>query len=193
MYERTKVAAERLVRELGAERTLPWTILRPADVYGPRDQRLLKLFKGVAAGRFPLFGTGEGRRHMIYVDDVVSGFFRACEREAALGEALILAGPKACTLRELIAEVQKATGSPRYGLRLPLKPMLLAAGVVEDVSRAAGVEPPIYRRRMDFFWSDSEFDTTRARQALDWAARVDLPEGIRRTLEDYRKSGALAA
>ena len=81
IYERTKVAAERLVREVGAKRSLPWSILRPADVYGPRDQRLLKLFKGVAAGRFPMFGAGEGRRHMIYVDDVVSGFFRACERE----------------------------------------------------------------------------------------------------------------
>jgi nucleoside-diphosphate-sugar epimerase len=46
---------------------------------------------------------------------------------------------------------------------------------------------------MDFFWSDSEFDTARARQALDWAPRVDLPEGIRRTLEDYRRTGALAA
>lgn len=192
-YERTKVAAERLVREVGAQRSLPWTILRPADVYGPRDQRLLKLFKGVAAGRFPLFGSGEGRRHMIYVDDVVSGFFRACERDLALGEAFILAGPKPCTLRELIEEVQKATGSRRYGVRLPLKPMLALAGVVEDVSRVAGVEPPIYRRRMDFFSSDSEFDTTRARQALDWAPRVDLPEGIRRTLEDYRSSGGLAA
>ena len=84
IYERTKVAAERLVREFGAEHKLPWTILRPADVYGPRVQRLLKLFKGVAAGRFPLFGAGEGRRHMIYVDDLVSGFFRACERESAL-------------------------------------------------------------------------------------------------------------
>ena len=130
---------------------------------------------------------------MIYVDDVVSGFFRACERDGALGQAFILAGPRACTLRELVAEVQRATGSRRYGLRLPLKPMLALAGVVEDVSRAAGVEPPIYRRRMDFFWSDSEFDTTRAREALDWAPRVDLPEGIRRTLEDYRRTGALAA
>jgi nucleoside-diphosphate-sugar epimerase len=193
IYERTKVAAERLVRELGAERSLPWTILRPADVYGPRDHRLLKLFKGVAAGRFPLFGAGEGRRHMIYVDDVVSGFFRACEREHALGEGLILAGPKPCTLRELIAEVQRATGSRRFGFRLPLGPMLAVAGAVEDVSRVLGVEPPIYRRRMDFFWSDSEFDTTRARQTLDWAPQVDLPEGIRRTLEDYRSSGALAA
>jgi nucleoside-diphosphate-sugar epimerase len=193
IYERTKVAAERLVREFGAERKLPWTTLRPADVYGPRDQRLLKLFKGVAAGRFPLFGAGEGRRHMIYVDDVVSGFFRACERESALGDAFILAGPRACTLRELVEEVRQATGSARYGIRLPLKPMLSLAGMVEDVSRTLGVEPPIYRRRMDFFWSDSEFDTTHARKGLDWAPRVDLPEGIRRTLEDYRSTGALAA
>jgi nucleoside-diphosphate-sugar epimerase len=94
---------------------------------------------------------------------------------------------------ELVEEVRKATGSSRYGFRLPLKPMLAVAGIVEDVSRKVGVEPPIYRRRMDFFWSDSEFDTTRARQALDWAPRVDLPEGIRRTLEDYRSTGALAA
>ena len=193
IYERTKVSAERLVREFGAERSLPYTILRPADVYGPRDNRLLKLFKGVSAGRFPFFGSGEGRRHMIYVDDVVSGFFRACESDQALWESFILAGPKACTLRDLVAEVQAATGSGRYGIRLPLKPMLGVAGVVEDVSRRLGVEPPIYRRRMDFFWSDSEFDTTRARQRLDWTPRVDLPEGIRRTLEDYRRSGALAS
>lgn len=191
VYERTKVSAERLVREFGGN--LPFTILRPADVYGPRDQRLLKLFKGVSAGRFPFFGSGEGRRHMIYVDDVVSGFFRACEHNRALGQSFILAGPKACTLRDLVAEVQAATGSRRYGMRLPLKPMLGVAAVVEDVSRALGVEPPIYRRRMDFFWSDSEFDTTHAREGLDWAPRVDLPEGVRRTLEDYRRSGALAS
>jgi nucleoside-diphosphate-sugar epimerase len=193
IYERTKVAAEQMVREFGAQRALPYTILRPADVYGPRDQRLLKLFKGVSAGRFPFFGSGSGRRHMIYVDDVVSGFFRACERDRALGESFILAGPKACTLRDLVAEVQAATGSRRYGFRLPLKPMLGVAAVVEDVSRILGLDPPIYRRRMDFFWSDSEFDITHARQGLDWMPRVDLPEGIRRTLDDYRRSGALAA
>jgi dihydroflavonol-4-reductase len=84
IYERTKVSAEALVREVGAGRGLPYVILRPADVYGPRDQRLLKLFAGVSRGRFPLFGRGHGRRHMIYVDDVVAGFFKACERDEAL-------------------------------------------------------------------------------------------------------------
>jgi dihydroflavonol-4-reductase len=191
VYERTKVASERMVREVGAARGLPFVILRPADVYGPRDQRLLKLFRGVRRGRFPLFGAGAGRRHMVYVDDVVEAFFKACERDEALGEALIVAGPRACTLRELIGEVQRATGSRRYGVRLPLAPMLAAAAVVEDVCRTLHLDPPIYRRRMDFFWSDSEFDTSRARRALDWTPRVELAEGIRRTAEDYRSAGAL--
>jgi dihydroflavonol-4-reductase len=185
VYERTKVSAELLVRDFADRCGVPSVILRPADVYGPRDQRLLKLFKGVARGRFPLFGSGKGRRHMVYVDDVVSAFFRACERDEALGEGLIVAGPSACTLRELLDEIAHATGSRRYGVRLPLAPMLGLAAAVEDVSAALGIDPPIYRRRMDFFHSDSEFYTSRARRVLGWEPKVDLPEGIRRTLESW--------
>jgi nucleoside-diphosphate-sugar epimerase len=191
VYERTKVAAERMVRELALPRGLPYVILRPADVYGPRDQRLLKLFRGVSRGRFPLFGPGAGRRHMIYVDDVVSAFFLTCERSEALGEALILAGPRPCTLLELIELVRRETGVSRFGVRLPLAPMLAVAAAVEDVCRVLHLDPPIYRRRMDFFRTDSEFDTSRARQVLGWSPRVELADGVRRTLEDYRGSGAL--
>jgi nucleoside-diphosphate-sugar epimerase len=191
IYERTKVAAERLVRDFDENCSLPCVVLRPADVYGPRDQRLLKMFKGVSRGRFPLFGAGEGRRHMVYVDDVVSAFFKACERDEALGEGVIVAGPRPCTLRELLDEVTTATGSRRYGVRLPLAPMLGLAAVVEDVCGALAIDPPIYRRRMDFFHSDSAFDISKARRVLDWEPKVDLREGIRRTLEDYRRSGEL--
>lgn len=192
IYERTKVAAERLVQDFRENCGLPAVVLRPADVYGPRDQRLLKMFKGVSHARFPLFGGGNGRRHMVYVDDVVAAFFQACEREEAVGEALIVAGPRACTLRELLDQVTAATGSRRYGIRLPLTPMLGLAAVVEDVCAALAIDPPIYRRRMDFFHSDSEFDTSRARRVLSWEPKVDLPEGIRRTLEDYRRTGELS-
>ena len=187
IYERTKVSAERLVREFAEKCGLPAVVLRPADVYGPRDQRLLKMFKGVSRGRFPLFGSGEGRRHMVYVDDVVSAFFKACERDESVGQGLIIAGPRSCTLRELIDEVVRATGSKRYGVRLPLAPMLGLAAVVEDVCAALKIDPPIYRRRMDFFHSDSEFDTSRARRVLDWEPKVDLREGSGRTLEDYQE------
>ena len=185
IYERTKVSAEGLVRDFAKNCGLPAVVLRPADVYGPRDQRLLKMFKGVSRGRFPLFGSGKGRRHMVYVDDVVSAFFKACERDEGIGEGLIVAGPRACTLRELLDEVTAATGSPRFGVRLPLAPMLGIAAVVEDVCAALALDPPIYRRRMDFFHSDSEFDTSKARRLLGWEPKVDLREGIRRTLESW--------
>ena len=161
-------------------------------MYGPRDQRLLKLFKGVSRGRFPLFGDGSGRRHMVYVDDVVSAFFAACERPEAVGEGMIVAGPRPCTLRELIETVRQATGSPRFGCRLPLAPMLATAAVVEDVCQALKLDPPIYRRRMDFFTSDSAFDTSRARRLLGWAPQVDLADGVRRTYEAYRGAGEVA-
>jgi dihydroflavonol-4-reductase len=192
IYERTKVAAEEMVRHLAPAAGVPYVILRPADVYGPRDQRLLKLFRGVSAGRFPLFGRGEGRRHMVYVDDVVSAFFAACDRPGAMGQELIVAGPTPCTLRELIELVRQATGSRRFGLRLPLPPMLALAAVVEDACQLVGLDPPIYRRRMDFFTSDSVFDTSRARAVLDWRPQVELAEGVRRTLDDYRRSGQLS-
>jgi nucleoside-diphosphate-sugar epimerase len=191
IYERTKASAERVVREVAADRGVPFVILRPADVYGPRDQRLLKLFRGVARGRFPLFGAGGGRRHMVYVSDVMSAFFQACERSEAVGDAMIVAGPEVCTLRELIGLVQRTTGSRRFGFRLPLGPMLATAAVVEDTCRVLRLDPPIYRRRMDFFSSDSAFDTTRARRVLDWAPQVSLAEGIRHTYEDYRGSGLM--
>jgi nucleoside-diphosphate-sugar epimerase len=192
IYERTKVAAERMVRELAFAAKVEFSILRPADVYGPRDQRLLKLFRGVSRGRFPLFGSGSGRRHMVYVDDVVSAFFAACEREEAAGQGMIVAGPRPCTLRELIEAVRQATGSARYGWRLPLAPMLATAAVVEDFCQALKIDPPIYRRRMDFFTSDSAFDTSRARRLLGWAPAVELDEGVRRTYDAYRAAGDLA-
>ena len=141
-----------------------------------------------------MFGAGEGRRHMIYVDDVVSGLFlrlrargaRSRTRSSWRGRSRVLFGSwsKKCGRLPAASGTVSGCRSSRCWT---------VAGVVEDVSRRLGVEPPIYRRRMDFFWSDSEFDTARARQALDWEPRVDLPEGIRRTLEDYRSTGALAA
>jgi len=189
VYERTKVAAEGMARDFHARVGLPVVILRPADVYGPRDYRLLKLFRGVVAGRFPLFGDGKGRRHMVFVDDVVAAFRLASEEDGAVGQALIIAGPESCTLRELIDAIARASGQRRFGWRLPLAPMLAAAAVVEDVSTALKVTPPIYRRRMDFFHSDSAFDTSRARRVLRWEPKVHLNEGVVRTLEAYRKAG----
>jgi nucleoside-diphosphate-sugar epimerase len=64
------------VKEIAGAAGMEFVILRPTAVYGPRDERLLKLFRSVQKGRFPLFGRGDGRRHMIYVTDLAT---RSCE------------------------------------------------------------------------------------------------------------------
>lgn len=192
-YERSKVAAEDEVRRAAEAHGMEYVILRPTSVYGPRDERLLKLFRSVEKGRFPLFGKGGGRRHMIYVTDVAEAFLRACVSPAAANQELILAGPRAVPLRHLLDTLAQAANRRGFGPRLPLAPMLALAGFVEDLCAKLNVSPPLYRRRMDFYLNDAAFDSQRAQEALDWEPKVDLPEGLAATLDASRRSNYGAA
>jgi nucleoside-diphosphate-sugar epimerase len=185
-YERSKHAAEEKVRELAAARGLEYVILRPAVVYGPRDDRLLKLFRSAAKGRFPLFGAGEGRRHMVYVTDVADAFILGCTVPQAANQDMIIAGPDAVPLHAMLDVLAGIVRRPRCGPRLPLAPMLALAAVVEDTCKVLGVDPPLYRRRMDFYRSDAAFDCTRAHRLLGWVPRITLREGFSRTYEASR-------
>lgn len=181
-YERSKLAAEAEARSAAASSAMEYVILRPSAVYGPRDERLLKLFRSVAKGRFPLFGRGEGRRHMIYVSDLAEAFLRACTAPSAANQELIVAGPKAVPLRSMLETLAQAANRNAFGPQLPLKPMLALAAVVEDVCLMLKVKPPIYRRRMDFYLNDAAFDSRRAQKTLGWRPEVDLAEGLAATL-----------
>jgi nucleoside-diphosphate-sugar epimerase len=194
-YERSKLAAEDEVRRVAESGEMQYVILRPTAVYGPRDERLQKLFRSVAKGRFPLFGAGEGRRHMIYVTDLTQAFLRACISPAAANQELIVAGPKAVPLRNLLETLARAANRRAFGPRLPLEPMLALAGFIEDLCAKFKVNPPLYRRRMDFYLNDAAFDSQRAQETLEWQPKVDLPEGLAATLHASRKgpfNGALA-
>ena len=191
IYERTKVRAEEVVRQSAVAHGIEYSIVRPAVVYGPRDERLYKLFSTASKGRFPLFGAGRGRRHMVYVGDVADAALRACTVPDAAGQEMIVAGPRAAPLAEILDVLARAAGRRSAGPRLPLAPMLLLASVVENVCKLVGVKPPIHRRRMDFYLNDAAFDCSRARSVLGWRPEVDIDEGFRRTLDSYRAAGRI--
>jgi nucleoside-diphosphate-sugar epimerase len=193
VYEASKVRAEAALRETAPQLGIEQVILRPSDVYGPRDARLLKLFSGVSRGRFPLFGDGSGRRHMVYIADVVEAFMLACTDPRAADVDVILAGPDVTTLRALLDLLVGLFGRRSFGPRLPLAPMMTAAAVVEDMCTRLGIEPPIYRRRMDFYLSDAAYDVTQARSALGWVPRTTLRDGLQATIAGYRQDGDLPA
>jgi nucleoside-diphosphate-sugar epimerase len=189
IYERTKLAAERKVRGHARAAGMEYVILRPTAVYGPRDERLLKLFRSASKGRFPLFGRGEGRRHMIYISDLVDAFLRAATEPAAANQELIVAGPRAVTLRDLLHTLAAAANRRSFGPRLPLRPMLGLAALVEDTCKLLSIKPPIYRRRMDFYLNDAAFDSRRAQNILQWRPKVELNEGLSHTLRTLSTDG----
>lgn len=191
IYQKTKAAAERWVLEDARNGGFPATVVRPADVYGPGDRRLLKLFQMIGKGSFFYLGDGRGRRHMIYIDDLLDGMQAAQERDAAVGQVFLLAGPKPTPLRELVEEIAAQLHVMPPKLRLPYRPVWLASAAVEAICRPLRIQPPIYRRRVDFYAHDYEFDISRARTQLGFLPRVDVAEGVARTIAAYRTEGLL--
>jgi nucleoside-diphosphate-sugar epimerase len=189
VYQRTKVEAERLLLGLHRERGLRAVILRPVGIYGAGDRRFLKLFKGIARGRFPMIGSGRVFYHLTHVDDVVRGFLDAARAPAAIGEAFILAGPRYTTVEELVRIVADRAGVRPPRFHWPAAPVYLAAALCEGLLRPLRVEPPLHRRRLDFYLKNRAFRIDKAKRILGWQPRVDLEEGISRTLDWYRNAG----
>ena len=191
IYQITKLEGERLAVEAAARLGIEVTIARPTGIYGPGDRRLLRLFRGVARRRWVTLGSGEIYYHLTFIDDLVEGFHRCGTQPAAANRTYILAGGEVTTLNALVALVAEGAGVPVPARHLPVWPFRAAGAACEAVCAPLGLEPPIYRRRVDFFTNSRAFDITRARTEIGFAPRVGLREGIRRTLDWYRNEGWL--
>jgi len=191
IYQETKLEGERIAREAGARTGVEVTIARPSGIYGPGDRRLLKLFRGVARRRWITLGRGEIYYHLTYIDDLVDGFRLCGEHPAAANRTYILAGGEVTTLNVLVALVAGVAAVPAPRLHLPVWPVWIAGAACEALCTPLGIEPPLYRRRVDFFTKSRAFDISRARHELGYAPRIDLRDGIARTLHWYREHGWL--
>jgi nucleoside-diphosphate-sugar epimerase len=191
IYQATKLEGESLARRAAARLGIEVTIARPTGIYGPGDRRLLKLFRGVARRRWITLGSGEIYYHLTYLDDLVEGFRLCGEHPAAGNRTYILAGGEVTTLNALVGLIAEEAGVRPPRVHLPVWPCHAAAAVCDAVCAPFGIEPPIYRRRVDFFTKSRAFDITRARTEIGYAPAVSVRDGIRRTLAWYRDHGWL--
>ena len=191
VYQETKLAAEQLAREFGAANDIDVVVARPIGIYGPGDTRFLKMFRGVARRRFPMIGNGQAFYHLTYIDDLVEGFRLCGTVPSAKGRTYILAGPRYTTLEQLVHLVAKELNVAPPKVHFPVWPFWTAGLLCELVCVPLRIEPPIYRRRVDFYTKSRAFDTTRAKTELGFAPQVDLEDGIKRTANWYRSEGWL--
>jgi nucleoside-diphosphate-sugar epimerase len=191
IYQVTKLEGEQLARETGRRLGVEVTVARPSGIYGPGDRRLLRLFRGIARRRWVTLGRGEIYYHLTYIDDLVDGFLRCGEQPKAADRTYILAGGEVTTLNALVSLVADAAEVPVPRIHLPVWPFWVAGALCEAVCVPFGVEPPLYRRRVDFFTKSRAFDIGRAKAEIGYDPQVTLRDGIRRTLEWYRAHGWL--
>jgi nucleoside-diphosphate-sugar epimerase len=191
IYQATKAEAEALALGFHRTRGLPVTVVRPGAIYGPGETRFLKLFRAIARGRYAVVGTGRTFYHPVYIDDLVAGFLLALDRPEAVGEAFLVCGPSYVSQSDLAALVARHTGGRVLPFRIPARPLQWAGDVVEAICVPLGLEPPLHRRRVDFWTKSRAFTIEKARRLLGYAPRVDLDEGIARTAAWYREAGWL--
>ncbi|HEY6852811.1 MAG TPA: UDP-glucuronic acid decarboxylase family protein [Gemmatimonadales bacterium] len=163
VYDEAKRFAEAMAVAYHRYHGVDIRIVRIFNTYGPRmrprDGRVVSNFIVQALKGEPLTVYGDGRqsRSFCYVDDLIDGIVRLWEQGGA--DPTNIGNPHEFTVRQLAEKVIALTGS-----HSPI------------VERPLPTDDPKVRQP----------DITRARATLQWEPRVELDEGLRRTIPYFR-------
>jgi nucleoside-diphosphate-sugar epimerase len=190
IYEATKAEAELAVRAAWRDR-FPAVIVRPGLVYGPGDLHLLSFFRSILRRQFRPIGHRPVWLHPIYIDDMTEALIRCGVRPAAVGECFHVADREPVTLEGFATLIARAAGRNLPPGRIPL-PVARAVAAIGDLLPASmGGLAPLTRSRLEFLTHSRVYDVAKAQRLLDFAASIDLPTGIARTMAWYREQGYL--
>jgi dihydroflavonol-4-reductase len=187
-YDRSKAAAERLVRQ-GIEGGLDAVIISPTGIIGPNDYKpshfgdaLLRM----ASGRLPsLVGGGF---NWVDVRDVVGGAIRA-EEKAPPGAKYILSGHWV-SVRETARLVARITGVPAPGFVCPLWLAGIGAPFISVFDRLAGRRPLYTSVSLKALRDNRKISHRKATRELDYHPRP-FKETLVDTLRWFEKNGQL--
>ena len=164
-YDEGKRCAETLFFDYHRQHNLPIKVARIFNTYGPRmhpeDGRVVSNFivQALRGRPLSLYGEGGQTRSFCFVDDMVEGLIRLMASPEEFTGPVNLGNPVETSVRELAERILKLTGSSSPLEFLPLPP--------DDPGR----------RRPEI---------SLARRALSWEPRVDLDEGLERTISYFR-------
>jgi nucleoside-diphosphate-sugar epimerase len=192
-YAQTKLAAERIVLDAGEQDGQPLgTVLRFGTIYGPRIKgNYRRLLQSLARGRFIPVGHGCNRRTLIYEGDVANAALLALGHPAAAGKIYNVSDGQFHTLNEIIGTICESLGRKPPRLSLPVGPVRLAAGILEDAGRLFGLRSPIGRATIDKFTEDMAVESTRFQRELGFKPQFDLRTGLQETIREMQRQGNL--
>lgn len=203
VYGRSKLEAERLVRAFASKRGMTTVVVRPPMTYGPRELLLCaRLFKPIQRGVYPLVGSGQALTEFCYVGNQVQGIRLAAERGRDK-DVYFISDERPYTIEHLVRSIAQTLGVRVFTPHLPI-PIAYALGLTfEGLSKVFRFYPflipqtgrPPFSRKTVAWTSESRLyvDIGKARRELGYEPKTPLDDGLRITVDWYRKQGLLHA
>ncbi len=184
-YGRSKLAAEEIVRAS----SLPWTILRPPIVYGPRDREILRIFKAARVGLAPVFGDGSQELSAVYAPDLAEALIAAARSGATRDRVYYACHPEVCTSAGFALAVARALGRSIRVIRVPRvagRGILALTGAVAGWAGRATILTA--DKANEFFQPAWTADPSALTRDAGWSAAHDLERGLAETVHWYREA-----
>lgn len=188
-YGRSKRMAEAVALRFYREGKLEVAAVRPDVIYGERDRVVIpRLARFLNSPVMFLVGSGRAELPLVYAANVAQGIGRALTAGRAPGRVYNLANDFPITQREFFTLIADGLGRRPAFVPIPYSAASLFAALLELTAFVAGNRPPrVSRRHVSFMARGNPFVSARAREELSWAPEVAHAEGVRRTMEWYRK------
>lgn len=187
-YGRSKLGAEQAV----IRSNLPWAVIRPPTVYGPRDREVLKMFQMIRWGIAPVFGDGTQELSAVHGADLATALIAAGTSNAATGRIYYACHPQVFTSGDFVRMIAEIMGRNIRLLRVPRSVGRAVLAVTETAARLTGKATILTTDKANEFfqaaWTGNSSALTRD---TGWRAAHDLRGGLTNTYVWYRKAAWL--
>lgn len=187
-YGKSKLLAEKSVLDVCKSGALECTIIRPCWYYGPgQPERQTRLFRMIKSGKVPLFGDGENLRSMSYIDNVIFGMLLAENAEIANAKTYWIADAKPYSTIEVYRTIARLLGADLKFRKVP-KSVSRAFELLDTMVQGLGFYSS-YIHVAGEFAKDIACSIDLARSELGYDPKIELEEGMRRSIEWCRAYG----
>lgn len=185
-YGKSKLEEEKLV--LSYKDKLPITICRAPAVYGERDTEIFIYFKTFSKGLTTTIGFNEKKLSLIHVLDLVNGFYLAATNEKSKGQIYFISSEEFYTWPQINDITSKIIGKKPIVIKVPHFLVYTIAAIAQFAavfsSKPATLNIEKAKDITQQYWI---CDTSKAVRELGYHQKISIEEGIRRTIEWYRK------